>query len=257
MNTNFLEKIRSSVEQRVALLPQMEGLQPNTLDFCQIFKNSQKPTVISEIKFASPSRGLIYKGKLDPTSIASEYLAAGAAALSVLVEPHYFKGDISYVSDIRKTHPTARILLKDFIISKKQIAQGLLYGVNAVLLIAGFLDKNTIQELYDYSLHLGLTPVVEVHDIKELEYVLKLSPSVIGVNNRNLQTLEITLDTARKLIKYIPDECYTICESGIENPVQIQEMVNCGFDGFLIGSSLMKQNNPGHALKKLLMQAIL
>ncbi len=252
MSVNFLEKIRSHVERRVELMPDSLIEMPNTLDFCKIFTAPSKPIIISEVKFASPSRGQIYPGQLNHVDIASSYLSVGAAALSVLAEPDYFKGSIDFIKDIKAAHPKSHILLKDFVLSKKQIAQGLLYGANAVLLIAAFLEEGLLKELYDYSLHLGLTPIIEVHDALELEQALQVSPHVIGINNRNLQTLEISLDTSRNLIKHIPDNCYVICESGIDNAVQIQEMMNIGFDGFLIGSSLMKHEDPGIELQKLI-----
>lgn len=252
MSANFLEKIRSHVERRVELMPGNLIETPNTLDFCKIFTATSKPIIISEVKFASPSRGRIYKGQLNHVDIASSYINAGASALSVLAEPDYFKGSIDFIEDIRAAHPKSHILLKDFVLSKKQIAQGLLCGANAVLLIVAFLNEDLLKELYDYSLLLGLTPIIEVHDVLELEQALQLSPHVIGINNRNLQTLEINLDTSRNLIKHIPDDCYVICESGIDNAVQIQEMMNIGFDGFLIGSMLMRHENPGMELQKLI-----
>lgn len=170
----------------------------------------------------------------------------------MLVEPDYFQGSIDFIKDIRGAHLKSYILLKDFVLSKKQIAQGLLYGANAVLFIVALLNKDLLKELYDYSLHLGLTPIIEVHDGFELEQALQLSLQIIGINNRNLQTLEISLDTAWNLIKHIPNDCYAICESGIDNAAQIREMMDIGFDGFLIGSSLMKHNNPGVKLQKLI-----
>ena len=252
MNIDFLDTIKHSIEKRVSLIPDLEVNIINTLDFCDIFKDTLPPVIISEIKFASPSRGLIYNGSLSHVEITSEYLDAGSAAISVLVEPEYFQGNINYIKDIRKQYTKSHILMKDFVLNKKQIDQGILYGANAILLIVAFLEENTLKELYDYSLHLGLTSIIEVHNIQELEKALRLRPSVIGVNNRNLQSLDINLNTSRELIKHIPDNCYKICESGIDNPLQIQEMLSLGFNGFLIGSFLMNNSNPGFKLKKLI-----
>ena len=252
MRVNFLKKIRSHVKKRVELMPDSLIEMPNTLDFCKIFTTTSKPVIISEVKFASPSLGRIYPGQLNHVDIASSYINAGAAAVSVLAEPDYFKGSIDFIKDIRAAHPELHILLKDFILSKKQIAQGLLCGANAVLLIVAFLNKDLLKELYDYSLHLGLTPIIEVHDAFELEQALQVSPRVIGINNRNLETLEISLDTSRNLIKHIPDDYFVLCESGIDNAVQIQEMMDIGFDGVLIGSMLMRHENPGVELQKLI-----
>jgi indole-3-glycerol phosphate synthase len=247
---NFLDKIRHCVEKRVALMPDTIAVKPNTLDFLSIFQH--KPVVISEIKFASPSRGVIYHGTLDHVDIATRYLAAGAAALSVLTEPDYFKGHMHYVSAIRHAHPTAPILLKDFILSKKQMVQGLLQGANAILLIVAFLKPYQLKTLYDEALLLGLTPMIEVHSQPELEQALDLSPVLIGINNRNLTTLEVNLDTAKNLIPLIPKNCYAVCESGIHHATQMRDMTHLGFDGFLIGSSLMQYDDPGLALQQLL-----
>ena len=252
MSVNFLEKIRSYTERRVELMYDSFIEMQNTLDFCKVFTAPSKPVIISEIKFASPSRGQIYPGLLNHVDISSSYINAGSAALSVLVEPDYFKGSIDFIKDIRAANPKSHILLKDFVLSKKQIAQGLLFGANAVLLIVAFLNKDLLKELYEYSLLLGLTPIIEAHNALELEQALQLSPKVIGINNRNLQMLEINLDTSRDLIKHIPDDCYVICESGIDNAAQIREMMDIGFDGFLIGSSLMKHDDPGSELQKLI-----
>ena len=252
MRVNFLDKIRSQIKKRVAFMPDIHIEMPNSLDFCEIFTAPSKPIIISEVKYASPSCGQIYPGQLNHVEISTGYLRAGAAALSVLAEPDYFKGNINFIKDIRAVHSESHILLKDFVLSKKQIAQGLICGANAVLLIVAFLNKDLLKDLYDYSIHLGLTPIIEVHDALELEQALTLSPQIIGINNRNLQTLEINLDTSRRLIKHIPNDCYVLCESGIDNLTQVQEMMRIGFNGFLIGSSLMRHHNPGMELHKLI-----
>lgn len=252
MSPSFLEKIRPCVERRVSALPDYNDLPVNLLDFTDIFKSGHRPVIISEIKFSSPSAGIIHHGKKDPLQVASEYISSKAAALSVLVEPLYFKGDISYIKSIRNQFPEVHILMKDFILSKKQIAEGLLQGANAILLIAAFLNDDELKSLYEYATELGLTAIIEVHNLNELERALRLSPSVIGINNRNLQTLEVDLSTAAQLIQQIPETCFALCESGIDTLGQIEEMQQRGFDGFLIGSSLMKHDHPGQALSHLL-----
>ena len=249
--SHFLEKIKSSVMQRVAHLPELGFIKPVELDFKDIFKRSS-PTILAEIKLASPSLGRIYHGNLDPVAIAKEYITAGAAALSVLTEPHYFDGNMVYLQEIRAAFPDVHLLLKDFVISKKQIAEGCRYGANAVLLIVALLDYSTLKALYEYAISLGMTPIIEVHDKDELEIALALSPAIIGVNNRDLTTLQVHLDTSKALIPYIPDDCFAICESGIENNAQMMTMLALGFDGCLVGSSLMSTNTPGYALQTLL-----
>ena len=234
---------------------QVEEIEPKIRpDFCKIFQND-KPVIISEVKFASPSRGVIYQGNLSPVQIAHEYLHNGASALSVLTEPDYFKGDINYIRQIRASLPDCSMLLKDFVLAPIQIQQAHAAGANAVLLIVGFLDRTLLHELYAYALSLGLTPLIEVHDADELELALSLKPKIIGVNNRNLKTLKIDLETSRTLIKSIPDDIYAVCESGLSTLAEIQSMASLGFDGFLIGSHMMQSDHPGEALGNLLQGA--
>src|SRR3990167_6663679 len=183
---NFIQDIKSSVHSRADHIRIEANLTPNILNFCDIFQTATIPAIIAEIKFASPSRGRIYQGNLDPVAIAGDYLSHGASALSILTEPEYFQGDIENIRVVRQAYPAAHILLKDFVLSKQQIAQGLLYGANAVLLIVAFLNPKLLRVLYDYALSLGLTPLIEVHDLAELETALTLKPKLVGINHRNL-----------------------------------------------------------------------
>ncbi len=250
--SNFIETMKECVQLRARSICEFSNIKPNSLDFLDLFKNASNPTIIAEIKLASPSHGKIYQGKDDVLKIADDYLRYGASGLSILTEPHYFEGNIEYINKVRKAFPNAHILQKDFILSEIQIAQGLIYGTNAVLLIVAFLEPHQLKNLYNYAIFLGLTPIIEVIDCKELEIALELNPKIIAVNNRNLKTLEINLKTAENLIAYVPKNCYAICASGIENHAQLHEMESLGFDGFLIGSHLMKHKNPGKALQKLI-----
>ncbi len=251
MNKNFLKTIRGSVEKRVSALPDIAALPINELKFTDIFNQSEGPVIISEIKFSTPSAGVIYHGKQDHLAIAADYIDAGASALSILTEPDYFQGNIDFIGEIRARHPDVHLLMKDFVITKKQIGQALLQGANAILLIVALLEPAELKELYEVAIKQGLTPIIEVHNETELELALRLSPEVIGINNRCLRTLKVSLDTARSLIKKIPDGCHAVCESGIAHASQIQEMQGLGFRGFLMGSSLMQCQNPGLALSKL------
>ncbi len=152
--SDFLETIKTTIQERVKTMPINRHQKKNTLDFCNIFKK-ENPVVIAEVKFASPSKGAIYSGTLNPTEIAAEYLSNGASALSVLTEPDYFKGDIQYLKAIRAFLPQSHLLLKDFVLSKVQISQALGAGANAVLLIVAFLEPDLLRELYEYSITLG------------------------------------------------------------------------------------------------------
>jgi indole-3-glycerol phosphate synthase len=251
----FLEKIKPYIQKRASQIQFSENPCANKLDFCSIFnKNhpSLQPVIIAEIKLASPSKGKLYNGQFSVAEIAESYLKNQASALSVLTEPEFFKGDITYITTIRNKLHTTPILCKDFIISKQQISQALYSGANAILLIVAFLKKQELKILYDYAISLKLTPIIEVHDIHELNQALSLNPKIIGVNNRNLSSLEINLNTSRTLIKEMPKNIFKLCESGISNLSEIQEMQELGFDGFLIGSQFMIASDPGQALNQLL-----
>lgn len=247
----FLMQMKTKVNTRVSQLQEPTHFIPNTLPFCDIFKRN-RPAVIAEIKFASPSQRRIYHGSLKAHQLAMQYVTGGAAALSVLTEPYYFKGDITYLRDIKNVLPQTPLLQKDFICSEKQIIEGLQHGASAILLIVAFLEQNRLTELHHYAKQLGLTVIVEVHNHEELDRALKLNPEVIGVNNRNLNTLTIDLTTSRQLKPYIPSSIYTVCESGIHNATTLKEMTELGFNGFLIGTSLMSHEQPGEALRMLL-----
>lgn len=251
--SNFLNKLRPTVLERVKAI-ELQDENENCyqeINFLNIF-HEKKPVIIAEIKFASPSRGSIYKGEMDPVAIARSYLENGASALSVLTEPHYFNGDIKYIREIRNAYPQCRILLKDFVLDRKQVLQGKEYGANAILLIAAFLEFNQLEDLYNFTLELGLTPLIEIHNIIELNLILPLKPKMVGINSRDLKTLEIDLATARELIPKIDKRIHTICESGIDNSQTMKEMLELGYDGFLIGSSFMQTVDPGIALSKIL-----
>jgi anthranilate phosphoribosyltransferase len=252
----FLNRIKPNVLARINKIQPQAIVQKNKIDFCSIFSSAppgaKHPIIISEIKFASPSSGKIYPGKLNPIEIANSYIKNNASAVSVLTEPDFFKGDMSYIKDIRTHFPTLPILCKDFILSKKQIDEALLYGANAILLIIAFLEPEQLDILYHYAISLNLTPIIEVHDQEELEQALMLDPMVIGINNRDLNTLEINLNTSKNLIKHIPKHIFTLSESGIKTQKDIKEMHNLGFNGLLIGTELMRFSNPGLALHQLL-----
>jgi len=244
--TNFLDHIRQSTLNRLDYIKISENQTPNCLDFNQIFTNNSTP-IIAEIKFASPSCGDIYKGKLDHIDIANQYLNNGAAAISVLTEPEYFKGNIQFIADIRACFPQTPILLKDFVLSEVQIKQALQYGANAVLLIVALLEPNRLQQLYDYTLNLGLTPIIEISDLAELTQIDPLDPKVIIINNRNLKTQQVNLDVSLELIEHIKRDTFVISASGFENGQHLKTLREFGFHGFLVGSHLMKQHNPGEA----------
>lgn len=253
--SNFLDQIRLSTLERVKAISVPTELKKNTLSFMNIFHQVDQPRIISEIKFSSPATGNIYPGQMSVAAIAKSYLSNGASALSILTEPTYFKGNINTIRIVRQMFPRLPILLKDFVLDKKQIAQALDSGANAVLLMASFLRPELMKELYDYAVDLGLTPVIEVIDQNELEQILTLNPKVIAINNRNLKTLVVDLNTSRQLMPLIPDHIHVICASGIKTSNQLSEMQALGYDGFLIGTELMSHTDPGVALNHLILGA--
>lgn len=249
---HFQETIKPSVYTRIDNIQLESNLIPNTLNFCDIFAFRTTPAIIAEIKFASPSRGRIYPGNLDAVTIAGNYLSQGASAISILTEPHYFQGDIETIRAVRKAYPKAPILLKDFIFSEKQINQGLQYGANAVLLIVAFLEPKRLKTLYEYALGFGLTPLIEVHNLTELKIALELTPKIIGINHRHLDSLNIDLKSSEDLIKSIPKDILVIAESGIQTPTDLKLMTDRGVQGCLIGTQFMQHEDPGQALQALL-----
>ncbi len=204
--------------------------------------------IIAEVKKASPSKGVI-KEDFDPIAIAQEYSANGANAISVLTEPHYFQGNLEYLTAIRRYVPTP-LLRKDFIVDKYQIVEALVYGADFILLIAKSLGTKELKELYDYAIHLGLEVLVEVHDKEDLTKAIKCGASIIGINHRNLETMEMDMTLCEKLIPLIPNGKIIVAESGVSNTEIIQNLSSIGADAFLIGEHFMRVPSIEDELKK-------
>jgi indole-3-glycerol phosphate synthase len=208
------------------------------------------PAVLAEVKRASPSAGIL-RELYDPALIARQYQQAGAAAISVLTEPHYFLGNSRHLLDVREA-VSLPILRKDFISTLYQVYESAALGADAVLLIAAALDFGTLRELYVVAMAIGLEVVVEVHTREELEIVLPLARTIIGVNNRNLKTLRTDLQVSRDLAPLIPRDRLAISESGIRTRDDILELQALGYAGFLVGESLLRSHHPGLALSGLI-----
>jgi indole-3-glycerol phosphate synthase len=206
--------------------------------------------IIAEVKLASPSEGPIGKG-LDPIRVAKEYDANGAAAISVLTEPDFFNGKLEYLSEIRKITGLP-LLMKDFVLDEYQLWQARALGADCCLLIAALLGPK-LPELLGKAQTLGLSALVEVHNEDELEQALTAKAKLIGINNRNLKTLQIDLETSKRLAKRaLANGATIVCESGLKTKKDIDDMRPFGFHGFLIGSSLIKTGHPGKALAELI-----
>jgi indole-3-glycerol phosphate synthase len=187
----------------------------------------------------------------DPAGTAAEYEKAGAAAISVLTEPRFFGGTGADLAAVRR-RVGLPILCKDFILDPIQIAHAAAWGADAVLLIVAALNPDTCQALHRQALAAGLDVIVEVHAESELETALGCAGAIIGVNNRDLRTLETRLEVSRRLRRLIPVGRLCISESGLRTAADLAELTALGFDGFLIGESLLRGGQPGPALERLL-----
>lgn len=220
---------------------------------CISFKNAlAKPdrlSVISEVKKASPSKGLI-QPNFAPVKIAKEYETCGADAVSCLTEEHYFQGSSEYFKAIRQAIGLPMIR-KDFIIDEYQIYEARLMGADAILLIAAVLDDEKLKRFGDTARSLGLDILAETHDESELERVLALDFDIIGINNRNLKTFEVTLETTARLAGMIPEGKVIVSESGIRDNADMKTVRGYGADAVLIGETLMRSGNIGVTLTAL------
>ncbi|MCD7741130.1 MAG: indole-3-glycerol phosphate synthase TrpC [Ruminococcus sp.] len=204
---------------------------------------------ICEVKKASPSKGLICPN-FYPVEFAKEYEAAGANAISCLTEEHYFQGSSEYLAAIRK-EVSIPILRKDFIFDEYQVIEAAALGADAVLLIASVLDSQRFGSLYSLASSLGLSVLVEVHDEDEMKAVSFVEPKVLGVNNRNLKTFEVSLDTVKRLKPYAPKEAVFVSESGIKTNDDMKMVRSLGADAVLIGETLMRSDNITRSLHEL------
>lgn len=209
--------------------------------------------VIAELKRASPSRGLL-RQHYRRREIAEGYVAGGAAALSVLTEEHHFLGSLQDMTEVRQAVQLP-VLRKDFIIDRYQVYESVAAGADALLLIVAALEDAALRSLLDLSKHLRIAALVEVHTEDELKRAVDAGAQIIGVNNRDLKTLEVNLETSFRLRTKLPPDCIAVSESGIKTPADLQRMREAGFHAVLIGERLMTQQNPGQALQKLLAEA--
>ncbi len=205
--------------------------------------------IIAEIKQASPSKGLLTRD-FDPIRIAKTYSGAGADAISVLTDEKFFKGSLQDLRDVRQT-VNLPLLRKDFIIDPYQIYEAKLYGADAILLIVAALSPGELQELKSTARSLGLHTLVEVHNEKELEIALEKQSKIVGINNRDLNTFEVDMQTSIKLKSLIPDDILVISESGIQDSADIKTLQAHGISSFLIGESFMKSADPQSTINEL------
>ena len=208
-----------------------------------------RAAVIAEIKKASPSRGVL-RAHFDPPAIARSYEAAGAACLSVLTDRQYFQGAPEFLTAARSACALPA-LRKDFIVDEYQIAEARALHADAILLIAGALDDARLASLEGCARDFGMAVLVEVHDAAELERALRLATPLVGINNRNLRTFDVSLATTLDLLPRIPGERLVITESGILAPADVATMRDHGVHAFLVGEAFMRAEDPGAALAGL------
>lgn len=218
--------------------------------FRKALSQSDRTNIIAEIKRASPSKGII-NDQIDVANMARSYASGGAAAISVLTEEDFFKGSIDDLKAVRDA-VSLPILRKDFIIDEFQIYEATDAGADAILIIAAALDDKDLKKFINIAeKELGLDALLEVHNLDELERARSLGAAIIGVNNRNLHTFEVSLDISRELALYKPADSVFISESGLSSAAEIMELRRLGFDAFLIGEALMKSSIVVKELREL------
>ena len=205
--------------------------------------------IIAEVKKASPSKGII-REDFDPLVIGQAYEQGGASSLSILTEPHLFKGDKEYLGMVRR-YVSIPLLRKDFIVDKYQLVEALAYGADYVLLIATALSQKELKELLNYTHHLGMEALVEIHNKTDLVKAIFAGANIIGINHRNLETFEMDMSLTERLIPLIPNSKIIVAESGITTHETVQELSKVGADAFLVGEHFMRQDDITQAVKDL------
>lgn len=236
-----LEAVRADAESRVL-----------TRDFVGAIRAkiaAGKPAVIAEVKKASPSKGVLREDFI-PADIAQSYAEFGAACLSVLTDAQFFQGNADYLKQARASCQLP-VLRKDFMVDAYQIYESRAMGADAVLLIAACLDDAQMKDMEAIALALDMAVLVEVHDQAELERALKLKTPLVGINNRNLKTFEVTLETTLALRQQVPAERILVTESGIHTREDVLRMGSAGVNAYLVGEAFMRAPEPGEALARL------
>jgi indole-3-glycerol phosphate synthase len=236
-----LDVVRADAESRVL-----------TRDFVGALRakiSAGKPAVIAEVKKASPSKGVL-RADFIPADIAQSYAEHGAACLSVLTDVQFFQGEIDFLKQARASCQLP-VLRKDFMVDPYQIYESRAMGADAILLIAACLDDAQMKDFEAIALSLDMAVLVEVHDQPELERALKLKTPLLGINNRNLQTFEVSLDTTLALKSLVPADRLLVTESGIHTRDDVLRMGAAGVNAFLVGEAFMRAPEPGEALAAL------
>jgi indole-3-glycerol phosphate synthase len=231
---------RSDLEQRA------EHATPR--DFAAALRTA-RPAIIAEIKKASPSRGVL-SHDFDPARFAIQYQKGGASALSVLTDHDFFQGSLADLEHARAA-VSLPVIRKDFTTDEYHIVEAAAHGADAILLIAAILDTHQLRSFRELAAQYKMAALVEVHDEAELDKAVASGAGMVGVNNRDLRTFEVHLETSLNMAKYIPANVLKVSESGIFTAAHIRELSAAGFDAFLVGESLMKSGDPTASLRAL------
>ena len=251
---NVLEKLVVNSRKAIddGIYDVMETLPKSEIDLEESIKNNNHASLITEIKFSSPAEGNIRQIS-DPIQIAESMVSGGATALSILTQPYLFNGSPEYFIKIRK-NVEIPLLMKDIMIDKIQIDAAKKIGADYFLLIQALFDNgfvNEIDELIDYGHKNGLKVLVESHTKEEFENALNTNADIIGINNRNLDTLEINLETTKQILENYQKSKMILSESGIKSVEDLKFLRNCGADAFLIGTSIMKSSDIQNSVSEL------
>ena len=252
--SRIFEERGAEVARRKRIVPEtVLRMATNTADPVRDFRGAlcrHTTNIIAELKKASPSTGLL-RENFDPVSLARGFEQAGAAALSVLTEENNFQGALSYLRDARRA-TSLPVLRKDFIVDPWQVWETRAANADAFLLIVAALEPAALADLLALGRDLGMEPLVEAHTREELDTAIAAGARILGVNNRNLHTLEVREETSYELIEAIPDDCLAVSESGLRSAENLARLRAAGFDAFLIGERLMREADPTEALRHLL-----
>jgi indole-3-glycerol phosphate synthase len=219
-------------------------------DFFAALEGEGSIRLIAEVKKASPSAGVI-RADFDPVAIAKIYESHGAACISCLTDEQYFQGHLDYLTRIRAAGAIP-VLRKDFILDSYQLVEARAAGADAVLLIAECLDDCNLRKLFNETIELGMTPLVELYEPANLSRVMEAGATLIGVNNRNLHTFEVDLEHSIRMRHEVPDDCILVAESGIKTHVDVQRLESADVNAILVGESLTRERDIGAAVDRLL-----
>ena len=247
--TQRITAARSLHEPEAALRARAMRARADGDGFRRALARPDRMNVIAECKRRSPSRGVL-RGDYDPVAIAASYERAGAAALSVLTEPTFFDGALAHLAAVRE-RVALPLLRKDFIVSSYQLLEARANGADAVLLIVAALTDSDLSRLHREASELGLAALVEVHDASEVDRALAAGAEMIGVNNRNLRTLEVDVHASEIAAARIPSHIVAVSESGLKSADDLSRMRALGYHAFLIGERFMTAPDPGQALREL------